>query len=127
MPGRKAEALALNHAIISDLGGEATARATAFAQPNRDAKIAFMKRFHGIGEKYARNVWMTLYDPHFRDTIAYDERLKKIAAAVGARFHGYGAAEEYFRELAKQCGREPWEVDRILFHFTREALDAIAV
>jgi hypothetical protein len=126
MPRQKAEALARNHDIISDLGGEAAARASAFAQPTRDSKIAFMKRFHGIGDKYARNVWMDLYDPHFHDAIAYDERLKKIAAALGARFQSYVAAEQYFTELAQQSGREPWEVDRILYHFNGDALDAIA-
>jgi len=40
---------------------------------------------------------MDLYDPDFHDAIAYDERLKKIAAAVGdcaARKLGQYAARE---------------------------------
>ncbi len=126
MPRQKAEALALNHAIITALGGETAARSAAFAQPTRDAKIAFMKGFHGIGDKYARNVWMDLYDSHFHDAIAYDERLKKVAAAMGAQFQNYMAAEQYFTELARESGREPWEVDRLLYHFNSDALDAVA-
>ena len=84
-----------------------------------------MKRFHGIGDKYARNVWMDLYDPHFHDAVAYDERLKKIAAALGERFQSYAATEAYFAGLATDSGRTSWEVDRLLYHFNREALDAI--
>jgi hypothetical protein len=126
MPRHKAETLAKNHTRISDLGGQAAARKTAFDQPTREAKIAFMKGFHGIGDKYARNVWMDLYDDQFHDAIAFDERLEKIAAAMGARFQGYAAAERYFVELAAESGREPWEVDRLLYHFNDDAIDAIA-
>lgn len=39
--------------IVQQLGGLAGARAAAFAQPGTAAKIAFMKQFAGIGDKYA--------------------------------------------------------------------------
>ena len=126
MPRQKAERLAKNHTKISELGGLAATRKSAFDQPTRELKIAFMKRFDGIGDKYARNVWMDLCDSHFRDSIAFDERLKKIAVAMGARFERYEAAERYFVALASESGREPWEVDRLLYHFNDDALDAIA-
>ena len=125
-PRQKAEALAKNHIIISGLGGEVAARQTALASPTRDAKMAFMNQFHGIGDKYARNVWMDLWDPDFHDAIAYDQRLKKIGEALGARLTSYVSAEQYFTEIARESGRTPWEVDRLLYHFSGDALDAIA-
>ena len=56
MPSKKARYLSENFAIIRDMGGLAAARRAAMSQTGRDAKMAFMRSFKGIGPKYARNV-----------------------------------------------------------------------
>jgi hypothetical protein len=58
-------------------------KADLCTQPGRDGKIAFLKTFHGIGDKYARNILMDVYHREFRDSIAYDERLKKSPRLSG--------------------------------------------
>lgn len=126
-PAQKAQRLAVNHDIIRELGGEMAARTRAFSQHGRDAKLAFMLQFRGIGDKYARNVWMDLCDPDFETAIAYDERLQKIGKALGAKLNDYETAERFFVAIAAESGRTPWETDRILYHFNGAALAAIEV
>lgn len=75
MPARKARYLSENFVTIEDMGGLRAAKKAAMSQPDRDAKIAFMQRFEGIEPKYARNVWMDLYHPDFRDSVAVDKLL----------------------------------------------------
>ena len=65
------------------MGGLERAKEKAFAQVGTKAKITFMKRFYGIGDKYARNVWMDVYHPDFHDSIAIDDRIKQITEAMG--------------------------------------------
>jgi hypothetical protein len=89
MPGKKAVWLDLNHEMIAEMGGPEVARRRALAQEGMEAKIGFMKRFHGIGDKYARNIWMDVRHPDFRNTIAVDERIKKVTRALGYAFKTY--------------------------------------
>lgn len=84
-----------------------------------------MRQFEGIGEKYARNIWMDLYDRDFHYSIAYDLRLQKVAEALDRRFKSYSDAEAYFVGLAEKAERLPWDVDRLLYHFNDDALKAI--
>ena len=125
MPGRKAPWLAANLETIRCRGGLKAIRAEAMALPTREAKLQFMRAFKGIGEKYARNMWMDLYDPLFRDSIAIDERIKRITAALGATFTSYLAEEAFYRDIACEAGLEAWEVDRLLYQFRDDFLDAI--
>ena len=85
MAKKKAEWLAEDFLIIEGMGGMASATAQAFAQPGTEGKIAFMKRFAGIGDKYGRNIWMDVYHPEFRNTIAIDQRIKGISDELGMR------------------------------------------
>jgi hypothetical protein len=85
MPSRKATWLDLNYQMIVEMGGPAEARRQALAQDGREGKVAFLQRFHGIGDKYARNIWMDVYHPAFRDAIAVDERIKRVTEALGTR------------------------------------------
>ena len=62
----KAPMLQINARKIKDLGGVEKASDMARSQRGRDAKIAFLRQFKGIGKKYARNIWMDVYDPDFR-------------------------------------------------------------
>lgn len=124
-PAQKAQRLAVNHDVIRDLGGELAARTQAFRLHGREAKLAFMRQFRGIGDKYASNVWMDLCDPDFETAIAYDERLQRIGKALGAKLDDYETAERFFVAIAAESGRTPWETDRILYHFNDAALAAI--
>ena len=75
--------MARNYSLVARMGDPEKARGQAFAQQVREAKIAFMRQFYGIEDKYARNTWMDAYHPEFYDTIAIDQRIKKETEALG--------------------------------------------
>lgn len=121
----KAPQLAANVARIAEMGGAEEATKRMLGLPSRDAKFQFMRSFAGIGEKYGRNVWMDIYDPAFRDTVAVDERLKKVARALGFTGKGYRQAEAFYCGIALDAGLEPWELDRLLYNFTDHFLGVV--
>ncbi len=104
MPGKKAGWLDLNHEMIVEMGGPEEAKILALAQDGRESKVAFMQRFHGIGDKYARNIWMDVYDPGFRNAIAVDERIKRVTEALGYSFKSYAEPERFYQEIARKPG-----------------------
>jgi hypothetical protein len=122
MPLKKAQWLVQNFGIVQRLGGPLAVRDLAFKQAGTTAKIAFLKQFHGIGEKYARNVWMDIYHPDFRNTIAVDERIKRVSDELGVAIVEYQQHERFYQGIATEAGLEPWEVDRLLYHFRDEFL-----
>jgi thermostable 8-oxoguanine DNA glycosylase len=124
-PRKKAVWLDRNFQRIQALGGLHRANQQALAAPGREAKMQFMRQFAGIGPKYARDVWMDIYDPSFRNTVALDVRVKKITTALGYSFQSYEEEERFFQEIAKKAGREPWEVDRLLYRFNDYFLGVI--
>lgn len=128
MPGKKAVWLDLNYELIVEMGGPEEARRQALAQNGREGKVAFMQRFPGIGDKYARNIWMDVYHPDFHDTIAIDLRIKKITEALGYLFKPteYGEHERFYQDIAKKANLQGWELDRLLFHYTDHFLTAIS-
>ena len=117
MPAKKAQWLVDDFEIIDSLGGPGRARDLAFGQHGTAAKIAFLKQFHGIGKKYGRNIWMDVYDPDFRCTIAVDQRIKRISEVLGVTFANYEQHEQFYQEIAREAGLEPWEVDRLIYQF----------
>lgn len=125
MPGKKAAWLGLNHEMIVEMGGPEETRRQALAQDGRELKIAFLKRFPGIGDKYARNIWMDVYHPDFRDAIAVDERIKRITEALGYSLRNFAEHERFYQEIAKEVGLEGWEVDRLLYNHRDEFLAII--
>jgi hypothetical protein len=108
------------------MGGPVEAKKQASAQDGKEAKIAFMKRFHNIGPKYARNIWMDVDHPDFYDTIAIDRRIKKITMAVGQTFKAYEDEERFYQGIAQEAGLQGWELDRLLYNFTDHFLSAIS-
>ena len=126
MPSKKADWLAKNLLAIVNLGGLSTANEKAFSQVGRKAKITFLKQFAGIGDKYARNIWMDVYDPDFRSSIAIDERIKRVSVALGVSFASYESHEQFYQAIAEKAGIEPWELDRVLYWNRDQALAAIA-
>jgi hypothetical protein len=111
--------------IEKKFGGVEQATQTMLARGSREAKIEFMKQFQGVGDKYGRNVWMDIYDPAFRESIAVDERIKKMSASLGFEENNYGKHEAYYCGIARDAGLEPWEVDRLLYHFNPHFLASI--
>jgi len=127
MPNTKANSLARNVTILSELGGVHAATNTMLTIGTRDDKVKFITQFYGIGEKYGRNIWMDIYDPAFRNSVAVDARLKKIAAALGYDYskYKYEDYERLFVAIASEAGIEPWAVDRLLYMYTEHFMYVI--
>ena len=121
----KMDLMAENYDLVAEMGGPEEAKRLAFAQEGKVAKLAFMKRFRGIGDKYARNIWMDCYHPDFRDAVAVDERIKKVTEALGYSFGSYDEHERFYQGVAAEAGLEPWEVDRLLYNHLDEFLAVV--
>jgi len=121
-PKRKAEHLVVNFALVEGMGGPVEARRQLLDQPGREGKMAFLKRFKGIGNKYARNILMDVYHPDFRNSIALDSRVRGISSALGLEFSNDQEHEEYYLGVAKKAGLNGWEVDRLLYNFRDKVL-----
>jgi endonuclease III len=118
MPDRKAEWLVADFDFIQSIGGPAKAKDELLSQPGRDAKIAFLKRLAGIGDKYARNIFMNVYHPEFRQSIAVDSRIESVLEALGLNeLKSYEAREQFLVEAAKEAGVDGWDLDRMLYNF----------
>ena len=122
----KANLMVLNYDLIAKMGGPLEAKRQALAQEGKEGKIAFMRRFHGIGDKYARNIWMDVYHPDFYDTLAVDLRIRRITKALGYSFKTYEEEERYYQDIADEAGLQGWELDRLLYNYTDHFLAAIA-
>jgi hypothetical protein len=125
MPGKKAVWLDLNHEMIVEMGEPEEARRQALAHNGREGKVAFMQRFHSTGDKYARNIWMDVYHPDFRNAIAVDERIKRVTEALRYSFENYAEHERFYQEIAREVNLEGWEVDRLLYNHQGEFLAII--
>jgi len=117
-PARKAEALAVNFKKVQKMGGPLEAKKKALAQEGKHAKIAFMRRFKGIGPKYGRNIWMDVYHPDFHQSIALDSRISAITKLMGYDFgDDYAEHEHFYLEIAEEANLQGWEVDRLLYNY----------
>lgn len=125
MPDRKAEYLARNFDQIEALGGLAAVKKAMFDLKGRNAKIEFLRRFHGIGEKYARDCWMNLKDPDFEDCVALDVRVLRVERLLGSDRGGYAGREQSLVGLAHDAGLSGWELDRILYNYSGWVLEAL--
>lgn len=114
---RKAGFLDRNYKLIVEMGGLEQAKKKAFAAEGTVGKIAFLTQFHGIGDKYGRNIWMDVYHPDFHNSIAIDQRIKRITEALGYTFKTYKEHEGFYQELAKDANLQAWELDRLLYQF----------
>jgi endonuclease III len=130
MPDRKAEWLSSDFERIVQLGGPAAVKAQLLSQQGREAKIVSLEQFDGIGPKYARNIFMNVYHPEFRDSIAVDERIKGVSKQLGLSFGSYEDEEQFYLDAAHAAKLSGWELDRLLYWFNDEVvrhLNAFAV
>lgn len=119
----KAGWLDRNFERIECMGGEAAALATMRALTGMAAKTHWISRFDGIGEKYSRNIWMDIRDPHFEQSIAVDIRLEEVGRLTGMDVSApYGDKERFFLAIASEAGFSGWEADRLLYNFKDELL-----
>lgn len=125
MPPKKAAWLAENFLRIQKRGGVEAVTKAALALTSQEEKIRFMRGFKGIGPKYARDVWMDIYDPSFHDTIAVDARIKRLTKALGYEFSCDDEYETFYKGVAAEVGLEPWELDRLLYNFNDCFMGAI--
>lgn len=123
---RKAPFMARNYERVAEMGGPEEAKKQAFTLPNREAKLAFMKQFDGIGDKYARNIWMDSYHPDFHNSVAIDLRIKKVTEALGYSFANYAEHERFYQDIAKEAGLQGWELDRLLYNHRDEFLAVVS-
>jgi hypothetical protein len=127
MPDKKAEYILGCFDYVTRLGGPEAAKASLLAQPGREAKIAFLQSFPGIGPKYARNIMMDVYHEDFRDSIALDVRIKAISEALGLSFASYTEEERFYLDVARKADRNGWELDHLLFNFRPEVEARLSV
>lgn len=125
MPDRKAAWLLTNFERIAKLGGPAATKSKLLARQGREAKIEFLKTFDGIGDKYARNIFMNVFHPDFRQSIAVDARIQSISNALKLKFNKYEAEESFYLEVAERAGLSGWEVDRLIYWYKDEVLKAL--
>ncbi len=86
MADKKAGWLADAFEQIATAGGPSRVKKDLLTRDGREGKIAFWLEFKGIGKKYSRNIMMDVYHPEFHDSIAIDQRIKKISLTLGRVF-----------------------------------------
>lgn len=127
MPDKKAEWLATDFEHIQSMGGPAKAKAALLSEPGFNGKIAFLKRFAGIGDKYSRNIFMNVYHPEFRQCVAVDSRIDSVLKELDlSELKSYKKREQFLLEVAETAGIDGWDLDRMLYHFKDEVLAGLA-
>ncbi len=127
-PYMKAPLMTSNYVLVDKMGRLEGAKSQALSQNGKDRKVAFMKRFKGIGDKYGRNIWMDVYDPDFHDAIAVDSRIQEVTKALGYSFEDreYDKHERFYQDIAKEAGLQGWALDRLLYIYKDHFLAKIA-
>jgi hypothetical protein len=74
--------------------------------------------FDGLGDKYARNIMMDVYDARFRnDRFAIDSRIAGPLPHLGyTGGKGYEEQENFLAGLARAARMEGWELDRLFYN-----------
>jgi hypothetical protein len=116
---RTADWLEAVYRHICGNGGPTVIRA-ALATLDAEAVISFWKTFPDVGDKYARNIMMDIYDSRFRDgRFAVDSRIMSLLPDLGYQGRNrYSDQEAFLTALAYEVGIEGWELDRLLYTST---------
>jgi thermostable 8-oxoguanine DNA glycosylase len=124
-PKKKASYAVANFRWIEKHGGAEQVSRTARECCGIEAKTEYLKQLQGIGDKYARNIWMDVYHPDGYDSIAVDQQIQNLSAALGVKFKTYAAHEQYYRDIAREANVQPWALDRLVYNFTDYFLWAV--
>jgi endonuclease III len=129
MAPKKARWLADNIDIIANAGGPLAFNRAIDDAPDRDSVMRKLMELRGFGPKYARNLPMDRRHPLFLDSIAIDSRIDSIGKHLGLpEKSSYEAQEQYYLAVAREAGLEDgWEMDRVLYNFTEQILEAMGV
>jgi hypothetical protein len=124
---RKAVLLIDNFERILRDGGPEAVKRELVARSGSDEKIKFLQTFRGIGKKYARNMMMDVYHEDFRQSIAIDQRIKKILTVFHRKFDDakYDESERFLLRAAEEADLNGWELDRLLFLYTDEIVASV--
>jgi len=116
-PNQKASNIVACFDKMHAMGGLRAAKENLLQQEGRGGKIAFLKSFPGIGDKYARNIMMDVYHEDFHHSIAIDSRIQAISAKWELEFASYADHESFYLGVAEAAGLNGWELDRLMFRF----------
>ena len=122
---RKAIWLNSNFNFIQDCGGLTVIQNLLLQTHGRESKLRIMKIFEGIGNKYARNIFMDMNHPDFLDSIAIDYRLMDISKELEIPDMSYIDHENIFSQIANEAGLMCWQLDRLLYNYKDYYLNAI--
>jgi hypothetical protein len=122
---KKAPMLARCFEKIEEMGGLEQANAMLFNKKDATEMTEFLDQFPGIGPKYANNIMMDCYHPLFHEKIALDARIRSISNELGLNFKKYSDHEKFYLNIAKKAGIEGWELDRLIFEYRDEYLNAL--
>jgi endonuclease III len=122
---KKAAWLTENVKNVEALGGLNSAKQKLDGAYRMSGKIALLMTFKGISKKYARNMMMDVYHPEFRNCIAVDARIKSVSKALGLKFSTFEEEEQFYIDTAKAARLQPWKLDRVIYNFTSDIIDAL--
>lgn len=89
----------------------------SLAAKDAAAVISYWRELPNVGDKYARNIMMDVYDGRFRDGyFAVDSRIKALLPSLGYQGRNvYCEQEAFLNALATEVGIESWQFDRLLY------------
>jgi hypothetical protein len=124
----KANWLDKNFEFIESCGGLKTVQTFILQTTGRDCKLRLLQLFEGIGDKYARNIFMDLYHADFINSIAIDERLLDISneLEIDNQEISYLEHEQLFIAIANDAMLTPWSLDRVLYNFKQYYIDVMS-
>jgi hypothetical protein len=123
----KSEWLYKNFKFIESCGSLATIQKFILQTSGRESKLRLMKLFYGIGDKYARNIFMDLYHEDFINSVAIDGRLLDVSneLEIDSQKISYLEHEELFVAIASESNLTPWSMDRLLYNFNKYYINAM--
>lgn len=111
---------------FKDSGGPEGIRRAYRRLRSAEERIVVLMKFRGIGQKYARDIPMSAYDPKFLDRfVALDARLISLLKACGRNEDNYSSGEAFYQDVANHLGINCWSLDRILFKHYKQIRNEI--
>lgn len=127
--GKKSQWLTVNRdKIVREYGDAKKCSIVAATLVGKDAKMAFVESFEGIGNKYKRNFWMDLVDPDFKDCIAIDSRIEEISETIGLPKElgeNCETHENFYLGVARELNMTGWRLDRLMFNFKNKIVQRL--